>query len=56
MNDKVLLLAMKQDPNIYKEFSKNTQTKIRKMMKQPDNQEYTVTRMLLYCLEEIMKN
>ena len=21
-------------------------------MKQPDNQEYTVTRMLLYCLEE----
>ena len=52
MNDKVLLLAMKQDPNIYKEFSKNTQTKIRKMMKQPDNQEYTVTRMLLYCLEE----
>ena len=52
LNDKVLLLAMKQDPNIYKEFSKNTQTKIRKMMKQPDNQEYTVTRMLLYCLEE----
>ena len=52
LNDKVLLLAMKQDPNIYKEFSKNTQTKIRRMMNQPDNQEYTVTRMLLYCLGE----
>ena len=38
---------MKQDPNIYKEFSKNTQTKIRKMMKQPDNQKYTVTRMFI---------
>ena len=35
LNDKVLLLAMKQD-RIFIKFSKNTQTKIREMVKQPE--------------------
>lgn len=52
LQDKITLLAIKQDANILAELSKPSRIKFRKLMQQPDNQDKTVTLKLLDCLED----